>query len=476
MKPRPREMTVVCFALAALAYSCQSGGNPEGEATSARADEPTAQRSAAAVGDVEEEQPRELSWDEPIRVDRGDASRGPWRMNESDFHYIDDPTVALSKDGTAFVAWVDNRRQDVLFQRFGADGETQLEVPVDISRSPDIFSWLPRLVVVGDEGETVYAVWQEIVFSGGSHGGEIFFARSTDGGESFSEPANLSQTTAGAGKGRLTSEHWHNGSLDIAVSADTSELSVAWTEYEGALRFSRSVDGGQNFSAPEHIAGATDGNDPPARGPSIAAGENGEVYLAWTVGEKDDADIRVAHSEDGGRSFGEATVAEQTGGHSDGPKIAVDSAGDLHLVFAESPHGLYERSHIRYLSKPADEEAFGTSRIISAEPTDEDETAASFPSLAIDGDDDLFVLWEHHPQYGERPRGLGFSFSTDQGATFSAPSIIDGTDDRREANNGNLQGLLMRKLAVNDVGDVAAVHSTFEENQESLIVLFFGRL
>jgi hypothetical protein len=35
----------------------------------------------------------------------------------------------------------------------------------------------------------VYVLWQEIVFSGGSHGGEIFFARSRDGGQTWSAPA-----------------------------------------------------------------------------------------------------------------------------------------------------------------------------------------------------------------------------------------------------------------------------------------------
>ncbi len=62
--------------------------------------------------------------------------------------------------------------------------------PVNISRSPRVISWLPRLAVSPTELDEVFILWQEIVFSGGSHGGEIFFARSFDGGASFSEPLN----------------------------------------------------------------------------------------------------------------------------------------------------------------------------------------------------------------------------------------------------------------------------------------------
>lgn len=37
-------------------------------------------------------------------------------------------------------------------------------------------------------GEEIAVLWQEFVFSGGSHGGEAFFSRSTDGGRTFSGP------------------------------------------------------------------------------------------------------------------------------------------------------------------------------------------------------------------------------------------------------------------------------------------------
>jgi len=135
-------------------------------------------------------------------------------------------------------------------------------MPFMVGASPGITWSEPR---IGIDGDHVYVLWQEIVFSGGSHGGEAFFARSTDGGESFSEPVNLSETADGVGKGRLTENHWHNGSHDLIIGPDGT-VHVVWTAFEGALHYTRSEDGGETFAEPTRVAG--DG-ELPARGPSL---------------------------------------------------------------------------------------------------------------------------------------------------------------------------------------------------------------
>jgi hypothetical protein len=91
-----------------------------------------------------------IVWDAPVEVASGEAYRGPWRMNRSDFRFVDDGTVAMDGAGGVAVAWADQARQDIFFQRYGPDGEPQGGAPVNISRSGDTFSWLPRVVVGGD--------------------------------------------------------------------------------------------------------------------------------------------------------------------------------------------------------------------------------------------------------------------------------------------------------------------------------------
>lgn len=445
-------------AALACCGSCGNSSSPAAEGVRLPAAEASATESPG------------VTWRAPIEVAAGDAFMGPWRMNESRFHLVDDPTVAITADGSIAVAWVDNRRQDVFFQRYDREGRPVFEEPVEVSRTPDVFSWLPR-VVLSDDGREVFLLWQEIVFSGGSHGGDIFFARSTDGGRTFAEPLNLSRSQAGDGKGRLTRERWHNGSLDLARGADGT-LHAAWTEYEGKLWFRRSTDGGEHFREPVHVAGT---EDAPARAPDIAVGPGGSVYLAWAVGEDPAADLRLAASADGGASFGEPRVLFASDGHSDAPRIAVDTQGDLHLVYAESPSGHFGAYHVLHARLQNGERASAEpARLAGPEAGAVD--SASFPEVSVSGEDDVLVIWERHPEGEQRPRGLGFTLSTDRGRTFRTPSIVPGTAEPEDGSSGGLQGLLMQKLAVNDDGAIAVGHSRFQRNEASRVRLVRGLL
>ncbi len=412
-----------------------------------------------------------VTWREPIEVARGPAYRGPWRMNDSEFHYVDDPTVAVDDTGRIAVVWANQMRQDIFFQAYDAAGEATVPEPVNVSRSPDVFSWLPRVAIpTGDPGR-VYVLWQEIIFSGGSHGGEIFFARSIDGGRSFESPVNLSGTIAGDGKGRLSSRRWDNGSLDLAVGPDGG-IHAAWTEYEGGLWFSRSTDHGASFSQPVRLAGGGDAK--PARGPALAVDAAGAVYLAWTVGEDRAADIHLARSVDQGRSFSEPQIVSPGDGHADAPKLAVDGRGTVHLVYAESPAGPFERYHIRYTRSADGGTTFEAPRKISS-PHSEQFESVSFPDLSLDGADNPYVVWELFPGRGHRPQGLGFAYSSDGGRTFTSPTIVPGSVDPALGVNGSQQGLLMSKLAVNGAGAVAVANSTFKRHEASHIWLFRGQ-
>ncbi len=411
-----------------------------------------------------------VTWEERIEIATGGGYRGPWRMNESEFLYVDDPTVAINEQGIIAVAWADQSRKDIFLQIYEPNGKKRFEQPVNVSKSPRIFSWLPRMLITPGDASEVYILWQEIVFSGGSHGGEIFFARSTDGGKTFSNPLNLSNTIAGAGKGRLTRRYWHNGSLDLTIGPE-GNLYAAWTEYEGALRFSRSTDRGGTFSEPFHIAG----NDAvPARGPSLAVAADGTVYLAWTVGENRAADIHFATSVDRGRSFSEPRTVFKSGGHSDAPKIALDGKGTVHLVYAESPAGPFEGYHIRHTRSSDGGRTFEKPGEIASLHTEQFESV-NFPALSLDGEDNLYVIWELFPSGRNVPRGLGFTYSSDGGRTFASSSVVPGSADPALGFTGSQQGLLMRKLAVNGAGAVAIVNSTFKRNETSRIWLFRGR-
>jgi hypothetical protein len=411
-----------------------------------------------------------IRWDGVTEVATGRGEKGPWQQNASRYDYVDDPTVAIDAAGAIAVAWVDQKNKDVFFQKFSTDGVRQ-GATINVSRNPATFSWLPRIVTAPDAPQKIYLLWQEIIFSGGSHGGDILFARSEDGGASFSAPLNLSNSIGGDGKGRIDRGTWSNGSLDVANGANGA-LYAAWTEYDGMLWFARSIDGGKTFSRPQKLAG--DANHP-ARGPALAIGPNQAVYLAWTVGEDPAADIRVAQSRDGGATFSQPHIVGAGTGYADAPKLAVDAEGTLHLVYAESSTGPFGRYHIRYTQSTAGAGKFGAPRAISA-PAPNAMTGAGYPALAIDAQGRLCVMWEVFPDSASGPQGLTITFSRDGGDSFTPPMLVPGSSNPAAGTNGSHQGLLMKKLAVDRAGRIAIVNSSLKLNDRSRVWLMRGHL
>src|SRR5688500_1824107 len=51
-----------------------------------------------------------VAWDSPRRIASGLAIRGAWRMNESDYRWVDDPSVEVVADD-ALVVWADQTRK-----------------------------------------------------------------------------------------------------------------------------------------------------------------------------------------------------------------------------------------------------------------------------------------------------------------------------------------------------------------------------
>ncbi|MFC5462826.1 EAL domain-containing protein [Massilia niabensis] len=426
----------------------------------------------AAAGD-DAPPPPGLVWQEPTALAAGRGERGPWQQNDSRYDYVDDATVAFDAAGGLAVAWVDQKRKDVFVQKVNPAGGRLAGTPQNVSRSPATFSWHPRIAMApGERGRpgTLYMLWQEIIFSGGSHGGDILFARSSDGGLQFSEPVNLSRSRGGDGKGRLSCTVWSNGSHDLAVAANGDVLAT-WTEYHGALWFARSRDGGASFTAPRKVAGDA---ARPARAPALATGPDGAVHLAWTVGEDPAADIHLARSDDDGASFGPARRVGAGPGHADAPRLAVDGKGDLHLVYAEAPAGPGGRSEIRH-ARSTGGGPFSAPRTISSPVSGTGTASAAYPGIGTDGQSRMVVIWEVLDAPGARPRALQIAVSPDGAQGFSRPAPVPGSAAPPGAGNGSHQGLLGKKLAVDGSGNLAIVNSSMLPGVNSRVWLMRGR-
>lgn len=414
--------------------------------------------------------PPSVSWDEIEQLESGEAHQGRWEMNDSDFRYVDDPSVAVHDDGYTAVVWADQEEQNIFLQVFEPDGEERFSDAINVSQQGDKFSWLPRLKFNPENPDEIYVLWQEIIFSGGSHGGEILFAKSEDGGRNFEESLNLSNTQNGAGKGRLSQRLWDNGSLDLTVGPD-GQIYAVWSEYEGDLRFSNSTDGGDSFSQPETLA--SDDEAGPARGPSITTDANGKIFIAWSRGEDSTADIHFARSSDEGNSFESPRRVHQSEGHSDAPQIAGDSRGNVFLVYGEGNGSRQPQYDVMFSRMNNDEDGFSEPKSIS-QGHSEEYSSVHYPSVVLDGNDNIYVIWDIFPEGGRESLGLGFTASGNGGQTFSQPSAIPGMGQSQYGMNGSRQGSLMRKMDVNSEGQIAVVNSTFRAGDASYIWMING--
>lgn len=408
-----------------------------------------------------------MAWQDSLDIARGGGERGPWRQNDSRYDFVDDPSVAIDDRGNVVMAWVDQAAKDVFFVRVAAGARRPEAEPINVSRNPTTFSWLPRLALDPRSPRRVYLLWQEILFSGGSHGGDILFARSDDGGRSFAPALNLSRSSGGDGKGRIHRAVWHNGSLDLVCGPDGA-LYAAWTEYDGPLWFSRSSDGGKSFSPPLRVAGG--GQALPARAPALAAAPDGAVYLAWSVGETAAGDIQLAKSGNRGASFGPPQTVAASPHYSDTPKLAVDADGMLHLAYAESAAGPFASYRIHYLRSRDGARSFEAPRELPGT------AGAAFPALSVPGGGQVHLVWESQAAAGLAPRGLGLAISGDGGQRFASPGQVPQSADAAGGVNGSSQGLLMKKLASNRAGALAVVNSSLRPGDHSRVWLMRGQV
>ena len=262
---------------------------------------------------------------------------------------------------------------------------------------------------------------------------------------------NLSNSPGGDGKGRLERDIWSNGSLDLAADAD-GKVYAAWTDYDGALWLARSHDGGRGFTPPQRIAGDA---ARPARGPALTLGGGGKVWLAWTVGEDPDADIRVSRSPDRGASFSPPVLVGAKGARADAPRLAFDGGGRLHLVYMEGTGK--QPAAIRHVRSEGPELAFGTPRTLSAHGE-----AAMAPQLAADAQGRVHVAWESEQ---------GLRYSRDGGAPVTVPH----SGPTAGARQGSQQGQLGKKLAAGD-GMIVLVNSSLAQGHGSRVWVMRGCL
>ncbi len=139
----------------------------------------------------------------------------------------------------------------------------------------------------------------------------------------------------------------------LAISAD-GRMHVVWAEYQlpngwppVGLYYAQSSDGGLAWSGRRRMAGALFNQ------PNVVVGPGQSVYVTWT-GTAGAGQKYFQESIDGGQTWeGPIKVIDQGGGGSEGPpNLAVDSGGNLHMVFSHNGCVWYTRRENSIWSNP----------------------------------------------------------------------------------------------------------------------------
>ena len=267
----------------------------------------------------------------------------------------------------------------------------------------DVTSQGPRLAATGNN---VYAIWEE------NHDGtnRIIFAKSTDRGNTFSNPANLTG-------GRIDSE-----TPSIAVFGNI--VYVVWTDNSLGnfdIFFIKSTDGGNTFSKPLNIS-----NDPGLSYlPRLATNGKNNLYVVWTDNSRGNYNILFTRSLNGGAGFDKPIILSNLKGVSNFPNLAASGNDTVYVVWSHKNNTDFDPSNTENQTQTYDiffAKSTDMGRTIG-KPLDLSNDPANSQSsdVAVSEMGTVYVVWSDN--------SIGtyetfFTKSLDMGHTFSKASVI----------------------------------------------------
>jgi N,N-dimethylformamidase beta subunit-like, C-terminal len=191
-------------------------------------------------------------------------------------------------------------------------------------------------------GSNVYVVWTSNVQENSNDqekNGQIFFTRSTDNGDNFTDPVELSE----AKKDEIGTKVFR----PQLIVDSKNNVHVVW--YSGRnvqhadvkalitdIQYIKSTNGGESFGRILNLSNYSGWSI----NPQIASSQNNNVYVVWTNNAQEKyGKIFFARSTDNGDNFEEIKNIDNETGTSGYPQIAV-SGSNVYLVWHDAKHGI----------------------------------------------------------------------------------------------------------------------------------------
>lgn len=264
------------------------------------------------------------------------------------------PRIALDSSEGANIVWGDTKDSGgkVVFVRSTDAGATFTD-PLDVSRSSRV-AFDPEIAV--DPSDAINVAWQDTA-PGTS---VIMFSRSTDAGQTFSVPKRVSTGDGRATEAAIAAD----GQGRISVAWVDESLGHAEAYY------ARSTDRGESFSAPINVSKFPEGDIHKPTLAAFAntvylAFQNGDLFGEEEIKNRQ---VYLAKSEDAGVSFADGvqvSTANNSKGRAHSPAMTVDSRSVLHVVWIDASFIGNDEGLLLY-SNSSDGRRFSTERLILA--------------------------------------------------------------------------------------------------------------
>ncbi len=314
------------------------------------------------------------------------------------------PRIAVDSSGNINVVWMDNvvgsTSGDILFSR-SADGGATFSSLKKLSTN-SVQSFFPLIAV--DSNGSINVIWHSFVGSLGNV--DVFFSRSNDGGATFSAPTDISSNLS------------FSSAQQIALDS-SGNINVVWASSLDIF-LSRSTDGGVTFSLPKNVS-----NNSPVFGafaavPQIAVDSSSNINVIWRGLGIGPVDTFFSRSTDGGATFStRKRISNSTGvGATGSTRIALDFSGNINVLWEEQVAPVVKILFSRSSDGGA---TFSVPKSLS-----NNLTQSSLEQMAVDSSGNINVVWQELIP-GQGQSDVFFSRSKDGGATFSTKNLSNDT-------------------------------------------------
>jgi BNR repeat protein len=325
-----------------------------------------------------------------IRVARSDDGGKTWTQSPTPLDGAGkafDPNIAWGRGKGLVLVWSDERRGNRVFDiysRRSPDGGVSWEPEQLLSRFPrnlpnDLHA---RPVLLSDGQDRLWTVWVGLRTGQSA----LYVNRSVDGGRSWTDPVALSGDSRSVFGQKLV----RAGDRLLLVWQDKL------TTERDRIYAASSNDAGVTWSLPVRVDPMAADSQSDNGSPTAVLSTDGEAIVAWHDGRNGRADIFLARSTDGGRSWAKENVRmdmdEPGTAVSRFPKLAKAPDGRVAITWEDDRSG-YEAVYLRVRSAGQKPE-WGPEILVAASSG---KVAARIPDLiwGADGIHVTWAVWDH---------------------------------------------------------------------------------